>query len=131
MPASLRAAERVALPVKQPDVVHELVLEGPGDRYTWTINGKVYDPNDGLPIREGQQVRLRFDNRSRMFHPMHLHGHTFQVRADGPRKDTVLVLPGRSTEVDFKADNPGQWLTHCHNIYHGEVGMMSVVSYVE
>jgi FtsP/CotA-like multicopper oxidase with cupredoxin domain len=131
MSTSLRAAERVALPVKQPDVVHELVLEGPGDKYTWTINGKVYDPNDGLPIREGQQVRLRFDNRSQMFHPMHLHGHTFQVRADGPRKDTVLVLPGRSIEVDFNADNPGQWLTHCHNIYHGEAGMMSVVSYVE
>ncbi|MGW4213787.1 multicopper oxidase domain-containing protein [Lentzea sp. NPDC004789] len=53
------------------------------------------------------------------------------VRADGPRKDTVLVLPGRSVEVDFRADNPGQWLAHCHNVYHGEEGMMSVVSYVE
>ncbi|MET8759432.1 multicopper oxidase family protein [Lentzea sp. NPDC004782] len=134
MPTSLRAAERAALPVKDPDVVHDLVLEGPGDKYTWTINGKVYDPDDGLPVREGQQVRLKFDNRSQMFHPMHLHGHTFQVRTDansGPRKDTVLVLPGRSVEVDFHADNPGQWLTHCHNVYHGEAGMMSLVSYVE
>jgi FtsP/CotA-like multicopper oxidase with cupredoxin domain len=69
-----------------------------------------------------------------MFHPMHLHGHTFQVRTQanrGPRKDTVIVLPGRSLEVDFDADNPGQWLTHCHNVYHGEAGMMAVLSYVE
>ncbi|MBM7860705.1 multicopper oxidase family protein [Lentzea nigeriaca] len=134
MATSLRAADRVALPDKQPDVVHDLVLDGPGDKYTWTINGKVYDPNDGLPVEQGQHVRLKFDNKSRMFHPMHLHGHTFQVRADGnsgPRKDTVLVLPGRSVEVDFAADNPGQWLAHCHNVYHGEAGMMSVVSYVE
>jgi FtsP/CotA-like multicopper oxidase with cupredoxin domain len=126
----LRAVEKVALPVEQPDVVHDLVLEGPGQKYDWTINGKAYDHEDGLPIKEGQHVRLKFDNRSRMFHPMHLHGHTFQVRG-GARKDTVLVLPGRSVEVDFTADNPGQWLTHCHNVYHGEAGMMGVVSYVE
>jgi FtsP/CotA-like multicopper oxidase with cupredoxin domain len=60
--------------------------------------------------------------------------HPFQVRTQenrGPRKDTVIVLPGRSLEVDFDADNPGQWLTHCHNIYHGESGMMTMMSYVE
>ena len=61
-------------------------------------------------------------------------GHTFQVRPAGdrigPRKDTVLVLPGATVDVDFDADNPGQWLTHCHNIYHGEAGMMTVVSYM-
>ncbi|MEU0880416.1 multicopper oxidase family protein [Lentzea sp. NPDC005914] len=134
MATELRAAEQVALPVKQPDVVHDLVLEGPGQKYDWTINGKAYNPDDGLPIKEGQYVRLKFSNKSQMFHPMHLHGHTFQVRGDGgagARKDTVLVLPGRAVEVDFTADNPGQWLTHCHNVYHGEAGMMSVVSYVE
>ncbi|MHA6781816.1 multicopper oxidase domain-containing protein [Pseudonocardia saturnea] len=65
---------------------------------------------------------------------MHLHGQTFQmntVAGVGPRKDTAVVLPGQAVEVDFDADNPGQWLTHCHNIYHGEAGMMTVVSYVE
>jgi FtsP/CotA-like multicopper oxidase with cupredoxin domain len=60
---------------------------------------------------------------------MHLHGHTFQVGRTGPRKDTVIVLPDENLEVDFDADNPGQWLTHCHNVYHGESGMMTVMSY--
>lgn len=131
--ADLRAAEAVTLPDKVPDVTHTLVLDGPGDKYDWTINGKAYDPNDGLPVREGQRARLRFENTSQMFHPMHLHGHTFQVvgrNGPGARKDTVVVLPGTALEVDFDADNPGQWLTHCHNVYHGETGMMTVVSYV-
>lgn len=132
--ADLDAADQVRLADKTPDVSHDVVLEGPGEKYRWTINGKTYDPRDGLPVRSGQRVRLRFQNKSTMFHPMHLHGHTFQVRTQagrGPRKDTVIVLPGRSLEVDFDANNPGQWLAHCHNVYHGEAGMMTVVSYVE
>ncbi|SMD25550.1 multicopper oxidase family protein [Lentzea albidocapillata] len=131
---ALRATDSVALPLREPDVTHDLVLEGPGDKYSWTINGKAYDPADGLPIRSGQVVRLRMRNKSKMFHPMHVHGHTFQVRANGkigPRRDTAIVLPGRELIVDFDADNPGQWLTHCHNVYHGEAGMMAVLSYVE
>jgi len=68
-----------------------------------------------------------------MFHPMHLHGHTFEVvngAGSGPRKDTSLVLPNQTVEVDFDTDNPGQWLLHCHNLYHGEAGMMTSVSYL-
>jgi FtsP/CotA-like multicopper oxidase with cupredoxin domain len=128
----VEAAEPVRLPDRTPDVMHRLVLDGPGGKYDWTINGKAYNPNDGLPVRQGQRVRLRFENESQMFHPMHLHGHTFQVAGRrGARKDTVLVLPGTAIDVDFDADNPGQWLTHCHNVYHGEAGMMTVVSYEE
>ncbi|MFI7679453.1 multicopper oxidase family protein [Actinophytocola sp. NPDC049390] len=128
----VEAAEPVRLPDRTPDVMHRLVLEGPGEKYDWTINGKAYNPEDGLPVRQGQRVRLRFENKSQMFHPMHLHGHTFQVAGRrGARKDTVLVLPGTAVDVDFDADNPGQWLTHCHNVYHGEAGMMTVVSYEE
>ncbi|MGW3958513.1 multicopper oxidase family protein [Amycolatopsis sp. NPDC005003] len=132
--ADFSAAPQVDLENRVPDVTHDLRLAGPGAKYDWTINGKPYDPADGLPVRQGQRVRLRFVNDSDMYHPMHLHGHTFQVRgqhAPGPRKDTVLVLPRRTVEVDFDADNPGQWLTHCHNAYHGESTMMTVVSYVE
>lgn len=131
---ALDAGERVALPDRSPDVTHTLVLDGPGAKYEWTINGKAYRPDDGLPIHPGQRVRLRFENKTTMFHPMHVHGHTFQIREPrgrGPRKDTAIVLPGRTLEVDFDADNPGQWLTHCHNIYHGEAGMMTVLSYLE
>lgn len=131
--ASLSATEEVTLAVGEPDITYDLRLAGPGNKYSWTINEKTYNPAEGLPVREGQRVRLRFINNSMMFHPMHLHGHTFAVRtasgAYGARKDTVLVAPMQTVEVDFDADNPGQWLTHCHNIYHGEAGMMTVVSY--
>ncbi|GAA2565698.1 multicopper oxidase family protein [Pseudonocardia hydrocarbonoxydans] len=130
----LPAAESLVLPGREPDVVHPMTLGGPEPGYTWTINGRTYDPTAGVPVREGQRVRLRFENTTTMFHPMHLHGHTFQVRGAagaGPRKDTATVLPGQALEVDFDADNAGQWLTHCHNVYHGEAGMMTVVSYVE
>ncbi|OHT80328.1 copper oxidase [Mycobacteroides chelonae] len=133
--ATLSATPEVQLSQRNADVVHDVRLAGPVGKYTWTINGKTYDPRDGLPVREGQRTRLRFVNDSMMFHPMHLHGHTFSVRdAKGTyraRKDTVLVAPMKTVEVDFDADNPGQWLTHCHNIYHGEAGMMAVVSYVQ
>lgn len=67
-----------------------------------------------------------------MFHPICIHGHTFQLRrgsAAGPRKDTVIVLPGTTMTIDLIADDPGQWLSHCHNVYHGEAGMMTVLSY--
>jgi FtsP/CotA-like multicopper oxidase with cupredoxin domain len=134
MAADTRATEAVVLPDREPDVVHEMVLGGPGNGYRWTINDQVYDPARGIPVREGQRVRIRFSNTTTMFHPMHLHGHTFQVRTSngpGPRKDTHIVLPGQSVDVDFDADNPGQWLTHCHNVYHGEAGMMTVVSYMQ
>ncbi len=130
---ALTATDPVRLAPRTPDVVHNLTLEGPGQGYTWTMNGQTYDPDKGLPVRSGQRVRLRMTNTTTMFHPMHLHGHTFQVvtpAGAGPRKDTVNVLPGKTVEVDFDADNPGQWLTHCHNIYHGESGMMTVVSYL-
>lgn len=78
--AMLTAADAVQLTRREPGVIHDVRLAGPGGKYTWTINGKTYDPRDGLPVREGQRVRLRFINNSMMFHPMHLHGHTFAVR---------------------------------------------------
>jgi len=66
---------------------------------------------------------------------MHLHGHTFQVmRPDnipGPRKDTMIVRPKQRITVDVQADNPGQWMLHCHNVYHQEAGMMTLFSYVK
>ena len=63
-----------------------------------------------------------------MFHPMHLHGHTFAIQhptGSGPRKDTVIVAPMQRLAVDLDADNPGHWVVHCHNLYHMEAGMMT------
>jgi len=69
-------------------------------------------------------------NRSPVLHPMHLHGHFFQV--GDAVKDTVIV-PSHMGEVtiDFLADNPGDWLFHCHNLYHLESGMARVLRYVQ
>jgi len=114
------------LPSRQPDVVHRLELTGGMMNYEWGINGR----SDGLQrVRSGQRVRLEFRNATMMWHPMHLHGHTFQL--NGPRKDTVIVLPGQTVACEFDADNPGQWMVHCHNAYHAEAGMMTVLGYEE
>jgi multicopper oxidase len=128
----LRAAEAVALPDRRPDRVHDVVLEGDMMRWRWTINGHGGGEMAELPAARGERVRLRFVNLSSMFHPMHVHGHSFQVRhggRPGPRKDTVMVLPLETVVADLDADNPGRWLTHCHNLYHSESGMMAVLDY--
>jgi FtsP/CotA-like multicopper oxidase with cupredoxin domain len=60
---------------------------------------------------------------------MHVHGHTFGLVQGGSRKDTAIVRPMQTLEVELDADNPGQWAAHCHNIYHAEAGMMATLSY--
>ncbi len=85
-------------------------------------------------MRQGQYARLRYTNNTTMYHPMHLHGHTFALRTanrdpNGPRKDTAIVLPAQTIVADLVANNPGQWVTHCHNAYHEAAGMMTVLSY--
>jgi FtsP/CotA-like multicopper oxidase with cupredoxin domain len=130
---TLTAAEAVALPAATPDVALAAVLGGGMMTYDWTVNGRGYDQTEPLIVRAGQRARLRFTNTTMMWHPMHLHGHTFQVlKSDGtpgPRKDTVIVLPHRTLSVDLVADNPGQWMLHCHNGYHQESGMMTRLDY--
>ena len=84
-------------------------------------------------VSPGQRVNLVFANQTTMWHPMHLHGHTFQmVRPDGTpgaRKDTAIILPKQTVTTTFVADNPGIWMLHCHNAYHQEGGMMTTVEY--
>lgn len=128
----LRAAPGAALPARQPDTVNDLVLSGSMAPYVWTINGATYPDAIPLTIGQGQAGRLRIRNMSMMSHPVHLHGHTFQLGAaggSGPRKDTVLVPPMGGVDVDLVADNPGKWMVHCHNAYHAEAGMMTRLDY--
>ena len=131
--ATLSAAPEVQLPQRKPDQTFDLRLAGPVPPYTWTINGQVYDPTkDGLPVKPGQRVQVRYINESKMFHPMHLHGHTFQVMSNGrpmARKDTVLVPPLATVDTVFDANNPGKWIDHCHNTYHLESGMAVYFTY--
>ena len=130
----LIADAAVALPDRPVDRDLTMTLQmGDGGR-EWLINDRIYDDRSPLSVTPGQRVRIAMKNDSTMFHPMHLHGHTFALAgatSRGPRKDTVNVAPKSEQVVEFDAVNPGQWLAHCHNAYHGELGMMTVLSYVE
>ncbi|WP_127354712.1 multicopper oxidase family protein [Actinacidiphila soli] len=131
--SQLSAAANVQLKSAKTDVTHQIKVTGGMEKYNWAINGTQFDMNNPtanpLRIREGQRVRLDFVNDTTMWHPMHLHGHTYQLGHSGPRKDTAIVLPKKKLSVFFDADNPGEWLLHCHNAYHGEAGMMALVAY--
>ncbi|MBW0017256.1 MAG: multicopper oxidase family protein [Mycobacterium sp.] len=125
-PADLgRADASLTLPV---------VLGGNMMKYDWTINGQPYSRTDPLHVREGQRPTLAFDNQTMMFHPMHLHGHTFQIvnpdGSPGARKDTVIVLPNQKLNAVLVADNPGVWMFHCHNKYHQDAGMQTRIDYL-
>jgi FtsP/CotA-like multicopper oxidase with cupredoxin domain len=98
----------------------------------WSLNGKLSNDPMRVRVERGETIRLVLDNRSPMWHPMHLHGHTFQLRLSdrhGPRKDTVNIRPRERLNVDVLADNPGEWMFHCHNLYHQEQGMMGALGY--
>jgi FtsP/CotA-like multicopper oxidase with cupredoxin domain len=132
--ADLVPTEPVALDARAPDRVVDMSLQMAGKGRRWLIDGRAFGDHEPIRIESDERVRLRMDNKSMMFHPMHVHGHTFAVVGRGHagfRKDTVNVLPMQKLEIDLQADNPGQWLVHCHNVYHGELGMMTVLSYTE
>jgi FtsP/CotA-like multicopper oxidase with cupredoxin domain len=101
--------------------------------YEWGVNGP-YPNNKPLTVKQGQQATMTFTNKTRMWHPMHLHGHTFAVLDSagklGARKDTVIVIPNQSVKVAILADNPGYWPLHCHNTYHAEAGMATTFDYL-
>ncbi|WP_083063605.1 multicopper oxidase family protein [Mycobacterium arosiense] len=111
-----------------------VVLGGNMARYDWTINGQPYGKTNRLRVQQGQRPTITFENTTTMYHPIHLHGHTFQViKADGSpgaRKDTVMVLPTQKLVAVLVADNPGTWAMHCHNTYHQVAGMMTRLDYV-
>ncbi|HEX6869776.1 MAG TPA: multicopper oxidase family protein [Micromonosporaceae bacterium] len=126
----LRPADGVGLAQRQPDRNLTLKLTGGMMAYDWGINGRPHDPRHFEPVRSGERVRLDLVNTTMMWHPIHLHGHTFATERTGVRKDTIIVLPGQRVPVVFDADNPGRWMLHCHNIYHAESGMMTQLGYL-
>ena len=114
----LRAAE--PLKPRKADRVHTLNLTGEMAGYVWSINNVAWNKDvPPLPLAAGERVELIFVNKTPMPHPMHLHGHEFQVvEIDGKRfagavRDTVLVPPRRRVVVAFDANNPGLWAIHC------------------
>ena len=125
------------LPPRKADRVHILNLTGEMAGYIWSINNIVWNKDvPPLPVKEGERVELVFLNQTPMPHPMHLHGHLFQVveidgvRFSGAVRDTVLIPPNRRVTVAFDADNPGLWAIHCHLLYHLDAGMFTTLKYV-
>lgn len=120
---------------RAPDVTHRVILAGAMAPYAWSMNGEYWPNVTPLMIAHGQRVAIEMVNHSTMAHPMHLHGHAFQVVAingaplAGAVRDTVLVPPMGSVTIAFDADNPGRWAFHCHNMYHQVTGMLTEVRY--
>jgi FtsP/CotA-like multicopper oxidase with cupredoxin domain len=132
---SLRATKPLA--TRKADRVHQVDLTGEMAGYVWSLNGVAWTKDvPPLPVAKGERVELVFQNKTPMPHPMHLHGHEFQVveingkRFPGAVRDTVLVTPGARVVVAFDANNPGLWAMHCHLLYHLDAGMFTTLRYV-
>jgi FtsP/CotA-like multicopper oxidase with cupredoxin domain len=125
----------VPLAKKTANRTHALDLTGSMKEYVWSLNGRAFGDHVPLLVRYGERVEITLRNRTEMSHPMHLHGHHFQIvaidglRFDGAVRDTVLVPANRSVTIAFDANNPGHWAIHCHNLYHMAAGMMTSVKY--
>lgn len=119
--------------VRAPDRAMEIHLTGNMERFMWSFDGdKLSEVKAPIPFLENERVRVTLVNDSMMAHPIHLHGHFFElVTGHGdhaPRKHTVNVLPGGKVTFDVTADALGDWAFHCHLLYHMHAGMMRVVS---
>jgi FtsP/CotA-like multicopper oxidase with cupredoxin domain len=128
----LRAAQ--PLPTRPIDRSVPVDLTGTMMGYVW---GMAVHGMEAVPVGvdKGERVELVMRNTTMMAHPMHLHGHSFQVTEingqafAGAVRDVVLVTPRTTVKVVFDADNPGIWAYHCHNLYHMAAGMFATVVY--
>jgi FtsP/CotA-like multicopper oxidase with cupredoxin domain len=103
----------------------------------WAINGGIYPDVPVFVVEEGDLVEVTITNDTKGIHPMHLHGHHVLVLSrDGKRAsgspwwvDTLNMQPGERYVVAFRADNPGIWMDHCHNLRHAADGLTMHVAY--
>jgi FtsP/CotA-like multicopper oxidase with cupredoxin domain len=131
------------LDAAQYDVTRDIVLGGgPMFRngtfdFSDTFDGMASPYVAPIRVREGQLVRLHIVNNSPKFHPIHVHGHVFSVLSKNGHRltgapihlDAILVAPGETWDVAFKADNPGIWMLHCHVLAHATAGMSMTINY--
>ncbi len=125
-----------SLPTKPVTQKLIVTLQGNMSQYIWMINHQQWPHVTPLKVKKGDRVEITIINATAMAHPMHLHGHVFQVInvngkviADGPLRDTVFVPANGRVSIIFDADNTGIWMFHCHILYHSENGMMTVLQY--
>jgi FtsP/CotA-like multicopper oxidase with cupredoxin domain len=103
--------------------------------YVWSIKKVGGTGSNAMTVTEGDRVQITLKNNSMMAHPIHLHGHHFQVVSingkamKGAVRDTLLLPPSTTASIIFDADNAGKWPLHCHHLYHMATGMMTFVNY--
>ncbi|MEE3502938.1 multicopper oxidase family protein [Acidiphilium acidophilum] len=139
-------------PVPKPDLTdpvrHHLTIAGGMMSMGMAVDGKpapIWGITDGhrksdgmapiFSIPLGRTALLRLENHTSFWHPMHLHGYSFSVLARNGVKersphlrDTVIVRPKEIVDIAFVADNPGNWMFHCHVIEHQANGLMTVIN---
>ncbi len=126
---ALRAA--TPLPDRAVQNGQMVMLTGAMQPYLWTINGRTWENRIPVTAKSGERVELMFHNMSMMAHPMHLHGHVFQVvgvngtRFAGALRDTVHVPAMGSVTIAFDAGEAAPWMLHCHQMGHLASGMMT------
>ncbi|WP_036650832.1 multicopper oxidase family protein [Paenibacillus pini] len=106
-------------------------------RWVYTINGKSGSDIPPIKVKIGDTVKIRFRNKGVEIHPMHVHGHTFQVISKNGKAmegspiytDTVNIFPGEEYEIALEANNSGLWMVHCHDLVHAEMGMHTMMNY--
>ena len=125
----LQAANPLA--ARPVDRAHMIMLAGSMQPYLWTIDGQTWDTHKPITAVSGERVELMFHNMSMMGHPMHLHGHAFQVvningkPVNGAMRDTVYVPPMAQVTVALDAGEAARWMLHCHHMPHLSTGMMT------
>lgn len=130
----LKSAEKTNYSKGIPVTEILLNLTGNMNRYIWSFNGVPLSETDNIPIKGNEVTRITFNNLTMMHHPLHLHGHFFRVlNKNGdysPLKHTVNIPPMEELTIEVYGDaEDGDWLFHCHILYHMMSGMTRVFSY--
>ncbi|CAH1207730.1 Cell division protein FtsP [Paenibacillus auburnensis] len=118
-----------------PDRSYELILSQ--SMFIKTINGHAFHEIPPMSVREGEYVQITIINEGGGDHPFHIHGHSFRVWSKNGIPltgspvylDTLLTTKGERYEILLKADNPGLWMAHCHNLEHSSMGMSMMLNY--
>jgi len=125
----LQAANPLA--ARKADRAQMIMLAGTMQPYVWTIDGQTWDTHIPITAVSGERVEFMFHNMSMMGHPMHLHGHVFQVvningrAVNGALRDTIYVPPMAMVTIALDAGGAARWMLHCHHMPHLSTGMMT------
>lgn len=129
----LRAPHSTAIPAHLPRRTITLRATGDMERYVWSFDNKTFAEDGVIPIKKGEVIRLVMINDTMMHHPLHLHGAFFRLLmgngTHSPLKHTIDLPPMAKRIIEFEAKEKGDWLFHCHLLYHMNAGMTRIFSY--